>query len=284
MSTERMTIEMKGQVPIRKRILILLAFLVSVNLLAGYVAITLGYESLYNVKPKFGEYALPLPMCWGFLHIPSMFLYGTLLALLPGMQQKSVRYFRIFCAVSFGLLLLEMDRKIPPLLFPKVDALTAFIFSLVVVPPNRKDNPVVVAAITLSAALATLALGYFCYLLWAHRTPALTTTVYQDGIFELKSISIRNDFHKSMDFEVDLKRQVEERHLCTQAQLLAADLMRDYPFDDTYKKVVEVSFNVPSPQSDLTPYKLGEIELEGRRLQEKGRYFCNLSYRTSVSR
>jgi hypothetical protein len=284
MSTERMTIEMKAQVPIRRRILILLTFLVSVNLLAGVVAITLGYESLYTVKPKFGEYALPLPMCWGFLHIPSMFLYGTLLALLPGMQQKSVRYFRIFCALSFALLLLEMDRKIPPLLFPKVDALTALIFSLIVVPPNRKDNPVLVAAITLSAALATLALGYFCYSLWVHRTPAMTTTVYQDGVFELKSISIRNDFHKSMDFEVDLKRQLEERHLCAQAQQLAEDLMHDYPFDDTYKKVVEVSFNVASPQSGVATYKMGMIELDDRTLQKEGRYFCSLSYRGGASR
>jgi hypothetical protein len=225
-----------------------------------------------------------MPMCWAFLHIPTMFLFGTGLALLPGMQRKSVRNFRVICVVSFALLLLEMDRKLPFLLFSKVDALTAFIFSLIVVPPNRRDNPVLVSAIKLSVALGAVLLGYFCYSFWAHLTPRITTTAYQDGIFELRSISVRNDFHKRMDFEVDLKQQLPERQLCSQAQRLAADLMRDYPFDEAYKKVIEVSFNAPSAQSGLAPHKMGSIELDDRTLQNEGRYICNLSYRASAAR
>jgi hypothetical protein len=276
--------ETTSQAPISRRLLILLAFLVSVNLLAGVVAITLGYESLYTVKAKFGEYALPLPFCWGFLHIPSMFLYGSLLALLPGVQKKYVGYFRLFCVVSFALLLLEMDRKVPFLLFPKVDALTALVFSLIVVPPNRKDNPVLVAAIKVSGALAILLFGYFCYSFWIHLTPTITTTRYLDGVFELRSISIRSDFHKSMDFEVDLKTRLSEDQLCVQAQSLGADLLRDYPFDDTYTKGIEFRFNIPSADSDLAPYKLGVLELDDRVLKKEGQYFCYLKYRASAAR
>jgi hypothetical protein len=279
-----MTNETASDIPVRKRLLILFAFLVCVNLLAGYVAITLDYESLYTVKAKFGEYALPLPFCWGFVHIPSMFLYGSLLALLPGAHKKYVGYFRIFCVASFALLLLEMGEKIPFLLFPKIDALTALLFSLIVVPPNRKENPVLVAAIKLSGVAATLLLGYLCYSFWAHLTPRITTTRYQDGAFELRSISIKADFHKRMTFEVDLTTNLAEDQLCVQAQSLAMDLLRDYPFDDSYTKRIDVRFNVPAAQSGLAPYPLGMLELEDRARQEDGSFFCYLKYKTSASR
>lgn len=141
----RPTIEAPPGVSNCRRVGVLLLFFVSVSLLAGYVAITLGYPSLYNVKPGFAEYALPRLFCWGMLHIPSMLLYGVPLALLPEMRSKHVAWFRAFCAASFVLLLLELDRKIPFLLFPKIDASLALLFSLVVCPPNGKDSPALVA-------------------------------------------------------------------------------------------------------------------------------------------
>ena len=169
MTDARPTLETPPSVSNGRRLGLLLLFLVSVSLLAGSIAITLGYPSLYKVEPDFAEYALPLPFCWGLLHIPSMFLYGIPLALLPEMRSKHVAWFRAFCAASFVLLLLELNRKIPLLLFPKVDAVTALIFSLVVRPPNRKDAPALVMAIKLILVFGLALIGWLAASAWTHR-------------------------------------------------------------------------------------------------------------------
>ncbi len=265
------------------RFLILLAFLISVNLLAGFVAVMLGYESLYNVKASFAEYALPLPFFWGLLHMPSMLIYGIPLVLLPGLQKKYVGYFRAFCAVSFVLLLLELDKKIPFLLFPKIDALTALVFSLFVVPPNRKDNPLLVAASMLSVALGILVLGYFGFSYWTHRTPTIANTQYGVGVFELKSISVMNDYHKSMDFAVDLKRRLPTDQICALAQTLAVELLRDYPFDDTYRKEIAVTLNPSTREPDLIQYVMGIVDLNDRTREKDGRYYCYMTYRPDAA-
>jgi hypothetical protein len=277
----RPTIEAPPGVSNRRRVGTLLLFCVSVSLLAGYVAITLGYPSLYNVEPGFAEYALPWPFCWGMLHIPSMFLYGVPLALLPEMRSKHVAWFRAFCAVSFVLLLLELDRKIPILLFPKIDALLALLFSLVVCPPNRKDSPALVASIKMGAALALGVLGWFAWSAWTHRTPALDTTSYGDGIFELTSIALDHDYPKRMTFEVDLLKPVPEGRLCTQAQELAAGLRADYPFDEAWRKELSVSFHPESGESGNEAYPLGMLAVNERDRETGGRFPCYLKYRTN---
>lgn len=274
-----LTSETSSQASIGWRLLILLLFLVAVNLLAGIAATSMGYPSLYNVKPSFAEYAVPLPFAWGFLHIPSMLIFGILLALLPGMQKKFVGYFRLFCALSFILLLLVADKKIPFLLYPKIDALTAFVFSLFIVPPNRVDNPKLVAAITISLALGILAIGYFGFYHWMHRTPELGNTRYADGVFELKSISVANDYRKRMDLAVDLKTQISEEEVCEAAQTLARELLRDYPFDDAYTKEVAVTFHPLPEQTDLAPYELGVISLNDNAREKDGRYSCYMKYK-----
>ncbi|MEZ5462105.1 hypothetical protein [Dokdonella sp.] len=269
-----------ARVSMTRRLLVLLAFLICVNLLAGYAAITLGYPSLYNVKSSFSEYAVPLPFYWGFLHIPSMLVYGTGLVLLPGPGQKWTGYFRILCVLSFALLLMEWDRKIPFLLFPKVDALAALAFSLFIAPPNRRDNPVLTTTIKLSLALGTILLGYLGYSLWSHRAPEISNTRYASGTFELKSISVRNDFKKSMVFDVDLKSELPEDQLCVLAQSLAAELLTDYPFDETYTKEVAVTFKPLSLSSGSEAYELGVITLSDRYRENDGSFPCYLKYRT----
>ena len=79
---------MKSRSPLWFRILIFVTFLLSVNLLAGYVALKMGYPSLYNVRASFAEYAVPLPFYWGFAHLPSMLIYGIPLLVFPSLQVK----------------------------------------------------------------------------------------------------------------------------------------------------------------------------------------------------
>lgn len=180
------------------RVLVFVIFLLCVSLLAGYIAIALKYPSLYNVTASFSEYAIPLPFYWGMLHIPSMLIFGIPLVAFSKHQTKYIRYFRIFCVCAFLVLLLALGSKIPFLLFPKIDAVVALILSFVVFPPNRKDNPKLVIALKMFAIVSVLLLGFFAYSLWQHQTPLVTKSQYAGGLFELKSIIIKNDFHKEM--------------------------------------------------------------------------------------
>lgn len=107
----------------------------------------------------------------------------------------------------------------------------------------------------------------------------LVTTEYVDGLFELKSIAVRNDFHKSMVFEVDLKRDVLENQACDLAQTLAVDILRDYPFDNAYNKIITVTFNPISKKPNFKSYELGEISLDSDHKETDGRFACYLRYK-----
>jgi len=278
------TNDAKANRPIWLRVVFFFTFLICVNLLAGYLAIEFRYPSLYNVKASFAEYAVPLPFYWGFAHIPSMLIFGIPLLLFSELQEKHKRYLRTFFVFSFLLLLLELDKKIPFLLFPKIDAVTALIFSLVLSPPNRKENPVLIRALNISAVLGILFLGLFTYSTWIHRTPEVTIAQYGNGLFELKSIVVNNDFRKSMSFEVDLKMHLPADQACNISQSLAKGLLRDYPFDNEYEKTISVVFNPASPTSHVEPYSLGEISLNDEHMEKDGRFACYLKFKRSPGR
>lgn len=270
--------KVKNGASLWRRITVFIVFLVCVNLLAGFVAIKLGYPSLYNVKASFGEYAVPLPFMWAFAHIPSMLIYGLPLLFLPAWQEKYVRYYRIVCICSFILLLLELDGKSPFLLFPKVDAVVALIFSLIVVPPTRRDNPILVKVLLLSTFVGALFLAYYLYSWWIHRTPDIKNTNYDAGVFELLTIQVNNDFRKEMLFKVQLIETLPEEQLCEHAQTLASELLRDYPFDNDYKKEIHMVFT-PLGEDEARSYNLGEVSLENKHKDRDGRFACYMKYR-----
>lgn len=258
------------------RVLIFIIFIISVCLLAGYVAVEFRYPSLFNVKASFAEYAFPHLFSWALIHLPSMAVYGSPLLFLPKVDEKYTRYFRIFCIVSFLLLLLEFDEKIPFLLFPKIDALVALALSFFILPPNRKDNPLTVAILKGLALLGFLIFTFFAYSFWSHQTPVITETEY--GVFKLKSITVNNDFRKEMLYEVDMKSRPPEEALCELGQKLAHDLLEDYPFDHAYLKKIEVTFR-PNEGANLESYQLGEISLREKHKEKDGRFGCSLRYR-----
>jgi len=261
------------------RILVFLVFLVSGNLLAGYVAVKLDYPSLFNIDPSFWGYAIPLPFSWGLAHLPSMFIFGIPLLFLPVLPDKYTRYFRITCICTFCILLLELDNKIPLLLYPKLDALVALIFSFIIIPPSRQDNPKQVAAFKLTALLSIFVLGYFGYSVWTHRTPQLSNKQYVNGLFELNSINIDKNYRKKMEFKVTLKKDLQEDQACTSGQKLASELLRDYEFDKTYNKIVTVVFNLTSQKENFAAYEIGEISLNNAHKTKNGRFACYLRYR-----
>lgn len=264
------------------RISVFILFLISVNLLAGYIAVQFNYPSLFNTKATFIEYAVPLPFTWGLDHIPSMLLFGIPLLFLPFWTDKQLRFFRIISLCSFALFCLELDQKIPFLLFPKIDSLTAIAFSLALRPPNRQENPILVATLKITAILMILLSIVFTYSTWRHLTPTISTTHYANDSFILQSITVNNDYRKEMTFHVDMIKFIPEYQACTLAQSLADDLLTDYPFDKNYDKTIDMTFNLKEIRGQEAPYSIGEISLNNAHKDKRGQFACYLKYRNSV--
>lgn len=256
-------------------------FFICVNLLSGILAVTFNYPSLFNVNASFGEYAFPVPFTWALAHWPSIFIYGIPLLHLRKKADKFTLGYRLFCAVSFGLLLLKFDEKIPFVLFVTVDAITGLILSLGLVPPNRKDNPVLFPITVFSAVVACSVMSFVSYSYWQHRTPALRTTVYANGVYELTAINIRKELHE-MRVSMDLKERLDVGNACEIGQQVAEDFLQDYPFDSSYNRLIEVWFNpvgLVVPENNDLPYPLGEISLNDVDKSEDGSLPCYLSYK-----
>lgn len=256
-------------------------FLVLVNILSGLVAITFDYPSLFDVQPSFGEYAVPLPFTWALAHWPSMLLYGGPLLYLSRKGEKFTRYYRLFCVISFGLLMLEMDEKIPFLLFPKVDAVTGLIFSLVLVPPRRAANPFLFFG-TCAAGIATFSItAIFAYGYWQHRAPSVRISDYAGGVFLLTSIEVDKQLHE-IRFAIDLKERLDPESLCFQGSQVGESVISDYPFDPSYNRFIEILFNPSNsdlPENNYRPYRLGEISLNESDRDSDGTLACSLRYK-----
>lgn len=263
------------------KLLIFSLFLLAVNLLAGFVAVWLNYPSLFNTQVSFSEYAIPLPFTWALAHWPSILIYGIPLLYLTKNKGKFLFYYRLFCAVSFALLLLQITEKIPFVLFPAVDAFTGLTLSLAIVPPNRESNPALFPSICFVGFVIFGAAGYITYDYMRHRTPELSTRLYSNGSFELVSIDIYKNLHE-MRITVELKERLSTEDACSAGQELAANILNDYPFDSSYNKYVEVWLNPSSQDLDEnngSPYPLGEISLNEVHKDSSGLFPCSLRYK-----
>lgn len=261
------------------RVLVFCLFLIGNSLLAGYLAITFKFPSLYNVSASFTEYAIPLPFYWGFMHIPFMLLYGIPLLVIHKANEKFTAYFRLFCISSFLVLLMLFQHKVPFLLFPTVDAITALLYSLILLPPRKETSPKLTALLKLSAVSILMLIGYFVYSLWIHQTPVVSKNQYVNGIFTLQSIEVKNDFHKELLFFVDLKNKLPENQVCEKAQLMANEMIQDYPFDDAYSQLINFRFNPTKHEQTIAPYALGELSLNAHDKTPDGRFACYIAYK-----
>ncbi len=261
------------------RLFIFCLFIVSSALFAAYLAISLRFPSLYNVSASFAEYAIPLPFYWAFTHIPFMLIYGVPLLLLHKTAGRFVNYFRLFCLGSFFILLFTIEHKIPFLLFPTVDAITAVIFSLILLPPNKIDNPKLTAILKLCTAVIALLLTYFAYSIWMHQAPVVTKRQYANGLFKLQSIEAKNDFHKELLFTVDLNMKLPENQICQAAQQLANEIMHDYPFDRSYNQLIKIRFNPKTHEQTDASYPLGELSLNKDDITPDGHFACYAAYK-----
>lgn len=263
------------------RLLAFALYLVCVNVLSGYLALALNYPSLFNVDASFGEYAYPLPFTWALAHWPSMLLYGVPLLFISQASTKLTQYHRLFCVITVGLLFLMLDAKIPFLLFPWVDALAGLVLNLVLVPPKRHANPVQFYVTCIAVAAVIGVVAYIAFDHWQHRTPALHTTTYADGVFEMTSIDINKELHE-MRIAMNLTERLDTRRACEVGQQVAENVLQDYPFDSSYNKLIEVWFNPVNsdlPENSGRPYRMGEISLNEADKDPGGAFACYLKYK-----
>lgn len=252
------------------RILVFISYIICVSLLSGYLSGVFNYPSLFNATASFSEYAIPYVFTWALAHIPTMLFFGFILFSLPSMKATSVKKFRIYCWGFCLLLFLELDSKIPFILFLKIDSAFALFFSLIIVPPNKEDNPLLVKVLKFGGIFLSAFAIYVMYAMWTHRTPQIVESKYVNGIFELQLITVNNNFKKSMEFEVKLTERLGVKEICNDGQNLAEALLKDYPFDESYEKLVIIFF-------DDEVREIGEISLNPEH-KERGMFACYAQY------
>lgn len=155
------------------RLLLAIVYLVSVNLLSGFLAEALDYPSLWGRSGSvWGEYAIPLPFTWALAHLVSMLPMALLIAGLPLWPKIWVIRARwILIAALIVLFFAEVKlpygrlRHVPFYLFLAVDAAVALLLSLLIYPPIR-------TLIVTAAMVATMTLGIYV----THRETTSTAT------------------------------------------------------------------------------------------------------------
>lgn len=257
------------------KILLVVIFIISVNLLSGYIAVWLRFPSLWGTSKIFFEYAFPLNLNWGLAHIPSFLLLSIPLFLLPGWNQGQIQRFRISCVCLFLLLLYGVMEKVPFALYPAVDLFVAFFFSLIIVPPNYKENPKLTIALLVLLSIVILTSLIIGFSKWQHRTPTIKETNLMGGLFILLNIDAGNNYRTELTFTVELTKFIDQKTVCDTASEMGEQLFKRYPFDNDYKKIIKVLFN--PHQKNMQPYTLGEIG----QFRENGKLniACYLQYR-----
>lgn len=220
---------------------------------------------------------MPIGITWGLAHWPSLVLISVPLLLVPHWNAKQIKRSRIICVALILILLYGVIEQIPFMLFPKIDLFTAFFFSLIIAPPNYKENPVLTIAKTAILSIATLTGRYHLYSKWQHRTPISIKSDLMHGLYKLKSISVDNGYRKELLFTIELTEFIDPDRVCGSASKMSALLFNTYPFDEGYNKIVDVVFNPEEKDNDLTPYPLGQLE----QYEEDGglQVDCYLKYR-----
>ncbi|MBL1141221.1 MAG: hypothetical protein HND53_04235 [Proteobacteria bacterium] len=256
--------------------LLLLSYLISINILAGYIAVWLKFPSLWGNSQIFLDYAMPFGLTWALAHWPSMVLLSIPLLLLPHWNAKSIQRFRLICLCLFFILIYGVIEKIPFALFPAVDLFVALFFSLIIVPPDYKENPKLVISLLIFFSFILFSCSYYIYSKWQHQVPEIIKSNLMSGLFELKEIKVDTNY-KKMIFSIELKQKIPQENVCQSAIKMSSALFNSYQFDKSYKKIAYIIFNSKQTGNREPPYPLGELE----QYEEKGilQIGCYLKYK-----
>ncbi len=243
----------------RIKILLLLIYFISVNLLAGYAAVLMKFPSLWGNSKVFGEYAIPIFMTWGMAHWPSLIVIGISLFFVSGWNAIQIQRFRVICLSLLLVLIYGVIEKIPFVLFPAVDLLVGFFFSLIIVPPSYKENPKLTISLLIFLSVVLISSSYYLYSKWQHRTPEIKESNLMNGLFELKKVEVNKNY-KELIFTIELTQFISQNDVCRIATEMSNTLFKKYSFDKQYKRIVQIIFNQNQSESIVTPYHLGLLE------------------------
>lgn len=121
-----------------KRLIVAVAYLVTVNILCGFIAVEFRYPSLWGKSSVFPEYAYPVPMSWALMHWLSMAPLTYFIFRMWDWEPGLLRRFR-GSLLAVALLCITADivygggrfHRVPFLLFPFVDTSTALLLTFV---------------------------------------------------------------------------------------------------------------------------------------------------------
>ncbi len=241
------------------KVILLLVYITSVNFLSGYVAVWLKFPSLWGNSKIFLDYAMPFGMTWAMAHWPSLVLISIPLLRLPHWNKNQLKRFRQICIGLFVILLYGIIEKIPFALFPAVDLLIAFLFSLVIVPPTYKTNPALTIIMGLLLSMIILSGIYTLYSRWQHQTPTIKEIELMDGLFKLKKIHADNSYRRELIFTIELTQYIPQKDVCVIASEMGESLFKTYPFDKTYDKNANIIFNPKQQENNFISYQLGKV-------------------------
>jgi len=175
----------------------------------------------------------------------------------------------------FLILLYSVIEKVPFALFPAVDLLIAFFFSLIIVPPTYKENPVLTIFIAILLTIFVLISIYVFYSKWQHQTPDIKEAELINGLFNLKTIQV-DQYNKELIFTLELTQHISQDNICTIASEMAETLFDEYRFDKKYNKIADILFK-PVQENTVSFYKLGEVA----QYKEDGEHHmaCYLKYK-----
>ncbi len=240
------------------KIVLFFVYFITVNLMSGYVAVWLKFHTMWGNSQVFLDYAMPIGLTSAMAHWPSLIMVSIPLLMIPNWNSTQLKRFRIICVTLFLILLYGVMGKIPFALFPAVDLFVAFFFSLIIVPPTQKENPVL-TIFTKALLIIILLVGiYIPYTKWQHQTPAIKEIDLLDGLFKLKTIRVDDSYRKELIFTIELTKHISQEEVCNIASEMGETLFDTYPFDKDYKKIADVIFN-PEKENNNTAYRLGEL-------------------------
>lgn len=142
-------------------VVLIAAYLLAVNLLAGYVAVALSYPSLWGGGDVFKEYAVPIPYGWAMMHWLTMaplavLLYG--LPAWPAVKQQKFRWILLACIAACVAIEFIYGggrwHRIPFVLFPLIDVTTVLMLSAMYLSFS-------VLRVLIPAFVVVTTLGYF---------------------------------------------------------------------------------------------------------------------------
>jgi hypothetical protein len=240
------------------KIIVLMIYIISVNLLSGYLAVGFKFPSLWGNSQIFLDYAMPFGLTWALAHWPSIIIFTIPLLMLPHWNEKLVQRFRVICLSLFLILIYGVIEKIPFALFSAVDSLTAFFISLLIRPPCYKETPKLVISLSIFSLLIISGGIYSLHNKWQQLAPDVIEPNLMEGLFKLNKIEVDKNY-KQLTFNIDLTQMISEERLCQTSTEMVRSLFKTYSFDNQYKRIAMIYFN-PKKTEDSPSYSLGGLE------------------------